>query len=241
MQSTYNSLSGLSALSIACKGYNSTYVSKGFAFENALDDALMQLNENPSQSFLVGTYDEADITQYNTHTRIGFFKKEFITTDKLAESKTSGTVQGEAAVFFCISGEPSSNSWCRVQDVGMVYKPSETEFQEALDNFLRRNEISAEEIDILISGISGDFQRDTTLRSVTTRSFFKTPRLHFKQFCGELCTATSFAVWLGASILKKQIVPEQVANSSSLKSSQSNILIINHYMDSNYSLILLKK
>ena len=40
MQGTYNALAGLVALSLKCTGYNSTYVSRGFAFENAMDDAI---------------------------------------------------------------------------------------------------------------------------------------------------------------------------------------------------------
>ena len=53
MQGTYNALAGLVALSVKCTGYNNTYVSKGFAFENALHDAILRLKENKSSTFLV--------------------------------------------------------------------------------------------------------------------------------------------------------------------------------------------
>ena len=55
MQGTSNALAGLVALTIKCTGYNNTYVSRGFAFENAITDALMQLNENSSANFLLGS------------------------------------------------------------------------------------------------------------------------------------------------------------------------------------------
>ena len=48
MQGTSNALAGLVALTIKCMGYNNTYVSKGFAFENALTDAMMQVKDDAS-------------------------------------------------------------------------------------------------------------------------------------------------------------------------------------------------
>ena len=78
MQGTSNALAGLVALTIKCTGYNNTYVSRGFAFENAITDALMQLNENSSANFLLGSYDEAAEVQYNASIRANHFKKEFI-------------------------------------------------------------------------------------------------------------------------------------------------------------------
>ena len=59
MQGTSNALAGLVALTIKCMGYNNTYASKGFGFENAITDAMMQLNDNASANYLVGAYDEA--------------------------------------------------------------------------------------------------------------------------------------------------------------------------------------
>ncbi|MBA4058121.1 MAG: 3-oxoacyl-ACP synthase, partial [Marivirga sp.] len=69
----------------------------------------------------------------------------------------------------------------------------------------------------------------------------QTNQVRFKHLCGEYCTAISFALWLGASILKKQIIPDAVKFSTPSSSKLKTILIANHYMNKNYSFILLKK
>ena len=83
MQGTYNALAGLVALSTKCMGYNNTYVSKGFAFENAIQDALIQVNANSSGNYLVGTYDEAASVQYNVNLREQHYKAEPSTTQSV--------------------------------------------------------------------------------------------------------------------------------------------------------------
>lgn len=100
MQGTYNALAGLVALSLKCTGYNNTYVSQGFAFETALDDAILQLNSNPDGNFVVGAYDEAAKVQYITGTRAGYYKKEVISSLQLFESETGGTIQGEHTYWY---------------------------------------------------------------------------------------------------------------------------------------------
>src|SRR5688572_5833011 len=180
MQSTYNALSGLSALSIQCKGYNSTYVSQGFAFESALHDAFMQIYENKSQNFLVGSYDEADDTQYRTHVRAGYYKKDFIPSDKLIRSGTTGTIQGEGVAFFCLSGEPSADTWCVVQDVQILYRPDKEGFFEAVDLFIKKNDVSYGSIDLLISGASGDVNNDMLLHALVSERMPQIPLTYFK-------------------------------------------------------------
>jgi hypothetical protein len=67
-----------------------------------------------------------------------------------------------------------------------------------------------------------------------------TPLSYFKDLCGEFCTATSFALWLGASIVKRQIVPDWVERRGNSKEVKT-ILIANQYLGKNYSFILLRK
>jgi 3-oxoacyl-(acyl-carrier-protein) synthase len=78
MQSTYNALAGLIALSVKCMGYNNTYVSRGLAFENVLDDAILHLRENKGHNFLIGAFDEAAEVQYLASIRASHFKTEHI-------------------------------------------------------------------------------------------------------------------------------------------------------------------
>jgi 3-oxoacyl-[acyl-carrier-protein] synthase II len=241
MQSTSNALAGLVALTLKCMGYNNTYVSKGFAFENALADVMMPLNDNTAANFLVGTYDEAAEIQYNASIRATQFKTEYINSLSLFETKTKGSIQGEGSAFFMISGRLTRSSWCTLKDLHIVYKPEQNELKEALATFLDVNNIDAHGIDVLINGVSGDIEHDKMLTSLVNSFFEKTFQVRFKHLCGEYCTATSFALWLAASILKKQEVPEIIKVQKEKQPTQVNtILILNQYMNTSFSFILLK-
>lgn len=239
MQSTYNALGGMIALSIQCKGYNNTYVSKGFAFETALDDALLQLAENPSQRFLVGSYDEADETQYRTHLRAGYYKKEFIRSAELVGSNTAGTIQGETAAFFCLSGEADSTTWCGLADVAMVYKPDNDRLALALKNFLADNDLSEADIDVVLNGSSGDVNHDAVMTDLL-KPFAGKSQAYFKNFCGEFCTASSFGLWMAAAMIRHEQVPAFVATPA-LSKRPDTILIVNQYLGINYSFMLVKR
>ncbi len=241
MQSTYNTLAGLVALSIKCTGYNNTHVNKGFAFEGALHDAMMQLNENEAFNFLVGSYDEADPVQYTINSRVKHYKKEFISNLNLFDSTAEGTIQGEGSAFFSLSAIPTETTSCSLVDLRMVFKPEdENELSDSLNQLLSANKLSVEDVDVIISGISGDVSNDTLINLVCQKLAAST-QIRFKHLTGEYCTASSFAFWLGATILKSQWIPEAVkVNISPTPSSIKRVLILNQYMGRNYAMILLE-
>lgn len=242
MQSTYNALAGLVALTLKCKGYNNTYVSKGFAFETALYDVMMQLNVENSKTFLVGAYDEAEAGQYNINARVGHYKTEVRNSLALFNPPdTVGSLQGEGCAFFSISGNANENSWCILKDVKMLFRPEEeNDVVNALQDFLTANMLTVEDIDVWISGASGDVENDALLAHVDKEIFSDTPQLRFKHLSGEYCTASSFGVWLGASVLRKQHIPESVKFNTAKKNLPiRKVLILNQYMSINYSFILL--
>lgn len=242
MQSTSNALAGMVALTIKCMGYNNTYVSKGFAFENALTDAMMQLNENSAANFLVGTYDEAAEVQYNANIRASHFKTEHISSLSLFDTKTKGSIQGEGSGFFILSRKPSESSWCTLKDLRMVYNPEGNELKEAMTNFLNENSIHPHDIDVLVNGANGDVTHDAFLTSFVDLFFRETFQVRFKHLCGEYCTATSFALWLAASILKRQEIPEIIKVQKEKQPKKlTTILILNQYMGRNFSFILLNQ
>ena len=241
MQSTTNALAGLVALTIKCMGYNNTYASKGFAFENALTDAMMQLSENPSANFLIGAYDEAAEIQYNASQRASHFKTEFINNLSLFDTRTKGSIQGEGSAFFMMSGQVSPSTWCVLSGMKLLYKPDQTELQTELENFLRENDVDSKQIDLMVNGMSGDVEHDGFLRPLIA-GFQHTPQARFKHLCGEHTTATSFALWLAASIIKKQEVPEIVKVPGSKETGRlDTILVVNQYMAKSFTFILLKR
>ncbi|MEJ7643555.1 MAG: beta-ketoacyl synthase chain length factor [Chryseolinea sp.] len=242
MQGTYNALAGLVALSLKCTGYNSTYVSRGFAFENALNDGLMQITENPSSTVLIGAYDEAAGVQYKTGLRHGHYKSEAIDSLQLFETGTSGTIQGEGAAFFFMTGTRVANTWCEVMDLRTEFKPTYEELSDALHSFLSKNQMRLSEIDLLVSGVSGDVERDQMLLKLRKTSLRNIAEIRFKHLCGEYCTAISFAMWLGSTIFKKQVIADAIKVAGEKYPSKiETILILNHYLGRNWSFVLLRR
>lgn len=242
MQSTSNALAGLVALTLKCMGYNNTYASKGYGFENALADAMMQLNDHPAANFLIGSYDEAAEVQYNASIRASHFKTEYINNLSLFNTRTKGSIQGEGSAFFTISGKPSESTWCALRDIQLVYKAEQNDLQHALENFLQENETFAENIDVVISGASGDMDHDAVISSLIDSCLGGTCQTRFKHLCGEYTTATAFGLWLGASMLKIQQIPAATRVDDKRHPAQlKNILIVNQYLGKSFSFILLRR
>lgn len=243
MQSTYNALAGLVALTLKCKGYNNTYVNKGFAFETALYDVMMQLQSNREKNFLVGSFDEAEQGQYNINLRVGHYKKEKINSLTLFDhTSTAGTLQGEGSAFFSLSGVKGDQALCTLKDVRMMFTPSADMFTQALNEFLAENSVAPHDVDVWISGASGDEQCDALLTRAGSTVLKNIPELRFKHLVGEYCTAASFAVWLGASVIQKQVIPRSVQfGNFAMPASFKKVLIVNQYMGRNYSFMLLEQ
>jgi len=72
--------------------------------------------------------------------------------------------------------------------------------------------------------------------------FENTAQTRFKHLCGEYTTATSFALWLGTSILSRQQVPDIVkVQHWNQPDKLRTILIVNQYMSKSFTFILLKE
>lgn len=241
MQSTYNALSGLIALTLKCQGHNNTFVGRGHAFETAVHDAFMNLPADDS-NFLVGAFDEADPVDFKVLSRVGHYKKEKINSLKLFESQTDGTIQGESAAFFLLGKKPTAKTWAKIQDVQIVYNPANLiELQQAVQEFLKENEVPIVDLDLVIHGQSGDPKKDKLTLELLDAEFKMKPQARFKHLSGEYCTSTSFALWLGAMIIKNNTIPEVVRTGSKNTDSLKMILILNHYQGKNYSLSLMTR
>ena len=242
MQSTSNALAGLVALTIKCMGYNNTYASKGFAFENAITDAMMQLSDNPDGNLLVGAYDEAAEVQYQASLRLTHFKKEKINNFLLFDTDTKGSIQGEGVAFFMISGARSSSIWCVLRDLETYHQDNTSALVDALRNFLHNNDTDSADIDIVVNGASGDIEHDAIINNVVDSVVPGAMVTRFKHLSGEYTTSTAFALWLGASILKRQEVPVIVkANADRSAVRLEKILIVNQYLGKHFTFALLTR
>ncbi len=242
MQSTYNALSGLLALSLRCTGYNNTYVNKGFAFESALGDALLLLTEGEARDVLVGGFDEFSPVQYSDYVRLGYLKPESGSNLELFDSKTAGTLQGEGVALFLLSSSLQPQTLCCLKAVRTVYRPADYgELSRALETFLEENLLAPSAIDLYINGASGDVSRDAWNRTIRRDYLPRASEVRFKHLCGEYATASSFGLWLGARILKNQRIPDAVlAEPSSRTGPVKTALFCNHFLARHYSFLILE-
>jgi 3-oxoacyl-[acyl-carrier-protein] synthase II len=116
IQSTHNTIGSQIALLLQCQGYNQTYTQRAFSFEHALIDAILELKENASQSFLVGGVDEITSYSHTLQKRFGIFRDGSSSLNLFREG-SEGTVNGEGAVYLTLSGEKGERDTVSLESV----------------------------------------------------------------------------------------------------------------------------
>lgn len=223
IQSTYNSVNGLIALQQQCTDYNNTFVHRGFSFEHALLDSLLQIQEG-AESVLTGGFDEMTVEHFYIKSRIGYWKTALTQPAGMLASGTPGTIAGEGAVFFLIGTQPSE---VELKGMQMLYKPDETAVSAGLTQFLAQNGVKTEEVDLLVSGRNGDARFDHFYDIAEKMLPSSGNKIHFKQYCGEYDTAGAFGMWTAAQEL--------------LSGRHKTALVYNHFYGEQHTLMLLQR
>ena len=240
VQSTPNAVAGNLALMSKNTGYNATHVHKGLAFECALLDAMMLLNEKRSKSFLLGSVEEISAYNYNIDFLAGYFKLEDSASDTLLDSNTAGTVCGEGAAMFIVSSENSEKALAQILDVEQISFPENEELNDKLSLFLSKNGLSAEKIDALILGYSGDNRNDHLYDQFYQKSFSHSSVFSYKNLTGDYPSSSSFATWLAVTLLAGNALPAALLRHESANMGKpQNVLIYNHYQGVQHGFILL--
>lgn len=241
IQSTHNTVAGQIALGIACKGYNFTYVHASVSFESALLDAQLQLETDEAQNILVGGVDELTQHHIDIHTLIDHVKTEPTVSSKLLNSNSKGAILGEGANFFVVSNQEQTSNYAELIAVETYNTLAIENLESATTTFLKEHDLNPKDIDIVILGNNGDIDFDTYYITLGKTLFNNTQQLYYKHLIGEFYTATSFAVWLGARVLKSQTAPEAVKLNTIEATEVNTILIYNQYRGENHSFVLLRK
>ena len=241
IQSTHNTISAQISLFLKCKGYNSTYVHRGFSFESALIDSLMLLEENNVNSVLLGGVDEMTNNAFNLTYRLGHWKREQINNMKLSVSNSKGSIAGEGSVFFLLTSQPDEANYAKISSIKTIYKPENREIiEKQILDFIKLKGMEIEDIDLVMLGLNGDNSFDGIYHYLIDNIFQKNSCSYFKHLCGEYHTSSSFAMCLAANVIKHQYVPEIIKLNEANDKPIKNILIYNHYRNINHSLILLQ-
>jgi len=241
IQSTYNAVNGMIAVAQQCTTYNNTFVHRGFSFEHALLDSILQLQEGAPHT-LTGALDEMSEEHFFIKSRIGYWKKELVNNVDLYKTLSPGTIAGEGAVFFSLSAAKTDHTYARIAGLKMLYKPSPVVVSAGLRTFLREQQLSPEDISLVLTGRNGDSNFEHFYKELDA-VMGSAPQVPFKHLCGEYETSGAFAVWLAAHIMKAQQVPLQwfPMQEAFPSGALSRILIYNHFFGEQHTFILLER
>jgi 3-oxoacyl-[acyl-carrier-protein] synthase II len=238
MQSTHNTIGSQIGLLLQCRGYNQTYTHGAFSFEQSLLDTLLHLAEDPQRNFLTGGVDEWTFTSYTIQSRFNKYRNDNIGTLSLLQHARKGTVAGEGAAYFVLSGESNINTKASVEAVHTFYQPHPPESTRSIHGFLQQNGLGADEIDLLVVGKSGDETSDRPFDKIISE-FNNSSIGVFKHLCGEYCCASTFAMWMSTMILSGRQVPPSCLLVPSNRTIKT-VLIYNIYAQHYHTLLLLK-
>jgi 3-oxoacyl-[acyl-carrier-protein] synthase II len=242
IQSTHNTVSAQIALLLKCHNYNFTYVNRGISFESAMIDSLMRLRLSHAETVLLGAADELTDNTFTIMQRLGHWKRKPVNNLRLFEDKTRGSIAGEGAAFFLLSAQKTGTTYAAIRAVDTFYKPSGTEeIKSRIELFLKKQDLSAEMIDLVLLGMNGDPSPDKTYKQLCADLFQNTLTGVFKHLCGEYLTSGAFALWLASKIMRHQNIPPAVSAGAASAREIKNILICNHYRNLDHSLMLISK
>ena len=241
IQSTHNTVGAHIAVMLKCNKYNLTYVHENISFEEALLDSLMRIKEEPSEKILLAGIDELTDEYFTITDNAGFWKKDIEGNSELLKHSSSGSIAGEGAIFFVVSGEEHPGNYARFAGVDTFYKPlSDDETESFIREFISSRGLEFQDIDLLITGMNGDNEGDNVYRRIQEKMFSGTPTAYYKHLYGEYYTSSAFASWLGAMIIKIGSYPESIIiNGLRPEGAVNNILIYNQTNNTNHALTLL--
>lgn len=214
IQSTYNSLNGLIGLHHKTNCYNTTYVHRGFGLELALTDAMMLLEEGRIKHALVGTFEEMTPELMVIKSKLGCWKK--------------GIIAGEGSFFFVLQ-DHAQHAMARLAGVDMLFEPDPNTLVTRLETLLKQHGLSAEDIDVLITGYGGAEGSDEWYELIT-KQFHPDTAIHaFKPLCGEFDTAAGFGLWSAVITIQQQSQMPALVTRPGSRSALRNILVYSHF------------
>jgi 3-oxoacyl-[acyl-carrier-protein] synthase II len=227
IQSTHNTVGAQIALLLKCHHYNNTIVHRSFSFENALTESRLLLAEGMGP-VLVGAIDEITDDRHAILRRFGRYKKS---------GNAYGNIAGEGAAFFLLDIEPGNQPLAILRDTRTLSNPENAgQVQESILDFLKENRLEMDDISLVLSSHSGNPERDLMDDQLFHSVFRGKSTFPFKSLCGDYPTASGFACWLAAVLLKEQKKPIWM---SPLSLPLKNVFIHHHDRDTHHSFFLI--
>jgi Beta-ketoacyl synthase, N-terminal domain len=240
VQSTSNAIAAQLGLLSNNKSCNTTHVHRGLAFENAVIDTLMQLNEFAGKNYLLGGIDEISGFNYNIENLAGAYKKEAVSNKQLYETNSPGTIAGEGAAMFLVSHQ-KDNAIAQLKAIQTLHSEDDGLVKNTLQQFIKNHLPAGEKIDLLISGENGDNRTIKYYTDCEELMSKDTAIARFKHLSGDVPTASAFALWLACYVLQQKILPAHMIKKPFTGSSCKNILLYNNYKGLQHGFMLIKQ
>jgi len=240
VQSIPNAISSQISLLSKNKGYNTTHVHRGLAFENAVIDAAMMLRENPANSYLVGGVDEIATYHYNLEDLAGSYKKEVVSSKHLYESNSPGSIAGEGAAMFLVS-TIREQALARLRSLVTVHTEDREAVTRQLQEFLDQTLSSGEKPDLFLSGENGDNRLSSFYTGCEDylKGYAGIPVARFKHLSGEYPTASAFGCWVACRLIGGMPLAPHMIKYGTAPAAYRNILLYNNYKGLQHSFMLL--
>ena len=198
IQSTHNTVGAQIALLLKCHNYNNTIVHRGLSFENALTESILLLKEGIGP-VLVGAVDEITDDSHTILSRFGLYRK----TDNY-----KGNIAGEGAAFFLLDKEPGKKPLAILKGLDILYNPENIiGIQHSVLEFLNENDTTMDQVGLILTSHTGNKKIDEQDKELMNSIFKGKTTFPFKSLCGDYPTASGFALWMSAVILKEQMAP----------------------------------
>jgi 3-oxoacyl-(acyl-carrier-protein) synthase len=240
MQSTHNTISSQIALHLKCNGYNNTYSHRGTSFDSAMMDACLQFELGEIQTAMVNGHDELTPAYFSLLDKTGYWKKGNISEQILRNGNTDGAFASECSVTFILGNNPKPDSICQIQGVELLYQPSKEQLSKTIDDVLQLHHLTINDIDAIVTGISGDRENDAVYKDIHAFLFPQKPMIWYKHIFGESYTSSGLGLYVAATMLQKASIPKHLIFSAGKEiTTPKNILFHNHFQNKDHSLILL--
>lgn len=242
ISSTHNSVAAQIGLHLKCLGYNFTYVHKGFSLHSALLDASMQIELDQAKHVLAGGIDENTESKFRHYGLIGWWKNDIPSNKELYSlSDSPGTISGEGAACFLLSSEKAAHSHVQLLATHSVFnKPDIQHLENELVDLLHANNLRIEDIDLFISGFSGDSTESETYSYFENIMSENTHIARFKHLSGTFYTSDIFAVWMACIALETQKIPDYTLLKKGNSTGFKHVLIYNANQQLSHVFHLLK-
>jgi hypothetical protein len=236
VQSTANAMAGQIGMLTRNHGYNITHIHRGLAFECALLDAMMFATEMPSSMFILGGADEISTYNNNIETLAGAFKRDMVSNGDLYASDTPGSLAGEGAAMFLVSGLPSELA---ITAVETLHEHDRQVVCARLEAFLDR--YVPQGLDLVLTGENGDCRLKTFYDGVESVISKSAGIARFKHMSGEHPTAAAFGTWLACHVLERGAIPGHAVKKPMGVAHPSQILLYNTFKGIQHSFLLVSR